>query len=44
MVTKGEGCGRVGGKGGRSGLRDIVISAHGVYGVTGKTVQLREDK
>ena len=35
MVTKGEGCGRAGGEGGRRGLRGIMFSTHGV-GITGK--------
>ena len=37
VVTKGEGCGRAGGEGGRRVLRGIMISAHGM-GVMGKTV------
>ena len=32
VITKGEGCGRVGGEGGRRGLRGIMISTHGVGG------------
>ena len=30
VVTKGEGCGRADGKGGRRGLRGIMFSTHGV--------------
>ena len=30
MVTKAEGCGKVGGEGGRRGLRGIMFSTHGV--------------
>ena len=30
VVTKGEGCGRAGGEGGRRGLRGIMFSTHGV--------------
>ena len=32
VVTKGEGCERVGGEGGRRGLRGIMFSTHGVRG------------
>ena len=32
VLTKGEGCGRMGGEGGRRGLRGIMISTHGVEG------------
>ena len=32
VVTKGEECGRVGGEGGRRGLRGIMFSTHGVGG------------
>ena len=41
VVIKGEGCGRAGGEGGRRGLWDIMIGAHGVCGVMGKTVAQR---
>ena len=37
-VTKGEVWGRAGGEGGKRGLRGIMIRAHDVYGVAGKTV------
>ena len=30
VVTKGEGCGRLGAEGGRRGLRVIMLSMHGV--------------
>ena len=30
VVTKGEGCASTGGKGGRSGLRGVMFSTHGV--------------
>ena len=30
MVTKGEGCGKVGREGGRWGLKGIIFSTHGV--------------
>ena len=36
VVTKGEGCGRVGGEGGRRGLRGIMFSTHGVRGSFGE--------
>ena len=36
--------GRVGGKGGRRGIRGIMISTHNVGGYRGKAVQHREDK
>ena len=32
VVTKGEGCGRAGGVGGRRGLRVIMFGTHGVGG------------
>ena len=30
VVTKGEGCGRAGGEGGRRGLRGIMFTTHGM--------------
>ena len=36
VVTKGEGCGRAGGEGGRRGLRGIMFSTHGVVGSRGE--------
>ena len=41
-VTKG--LGRMGGKGGRRGIRSIMMSTHDVAGDTGKATQHREDK
>ena len=38
VVTKGEGCGRAGGEGGRRGFSSIMIGTHGVGGIMGKTV------
>ena len=32
VVTKGEGCGRAGGEGGRRGMRGIMFSTHGKWG------------
>ena len=43
-VVKGDGWRRAGGEGGRRRFWGIMISAHGVCGVTGKTAQHREDK
>ena len=43
VFTKGEGCGRAGGEGGKRGLRGIMISTHGVGDHGENTVVQRRD-
>ena len=43
VVTKGEGCGKVGGEGGRRGLRGIMFSTHGVGDHGENSVSQRRD-
>ena len=43
VVIKGKGCGKVSGEGGRRGLRDIMLSTHGVGDHGENSVSQRRD-